>query len=197
MNHVLVFNKNIFVPIKADIIKEDGEVSVDSCNWMRWLLFGNIVRVLTINCKSLNEFDIVNTADQIVFAVSETTSPPFHANQGINSRQEEHEFAHLHKADTDFKIVSLYILQRFVELLLFNHVTSLFILEFIILWWWWVFNIKVSIRVSSWCLFISSLVDTNGCIIMTWSMKNRFTVLIEFRIFLRYLVCVLKIAFFE
>ena len=109
MNDVLIFNQQILVPVKADVIQKDGNVGIYSCNWMRWLLFSNIVRVLTVCHHSLGKFDIVDRAHQKVFAVTEATSKPFHAHECVNSSKEEHKLAHLHKADTDLKIISLYI----------------------------------------------------------------------------------------
>jgi len=85
MDHVLIFNQKVLVPVKADVIQEDGNVCIYSCNWMRWLLFSNIVRVLTVCHHSLSEFDIVNGAHQIIFTISETTSKPFHTHKSVDA----------------------------------------------------------------------------------------------------------------
>ena len=34
MDHVLIFDQKIFVPVKANIIEEDGKVSVYHGNWV-------------------------------------------------------------------------------------------------------------------------------------------------------------------
>jgi len=76
----------------------------------------------------LKEFDVVDAADQIIFTISKTTSKPSHTDECVNGCQKEHELTHLHKADANFEIISLYILEGLVELLLFDHVASLLVL---------------------------------------------------------------------
>jgi len=111
VDHVLFFNQHILVPVKANVIQKEGDVGINSCNWVRWLLFSNIVRVPAVCHHRLGKLDIVNGAHQIVLAVTEATSKPFHADKCVNSFKEEHELAHLHKADANLEIVGLYILK--------------------------------------------------------------------------------------
>jgi len=44
----------------------------------------------------LNEFDVVNTADERIFTFTNAAAKPEHANESIRSRDKEKEFAEFH-----------------------------------------------------------------------------------------------------
>lgn len=93
MNEVWILNKQILVDVEEYIVHENGDESVDGSNRVGRLLLSDVVRIRRINCQSLHEFDVVNTANECVLALANTAAEPEHANQCVNSSYEEKEFA--------------------------------------------------------------------------------------------------------
>ena len=96
MNEVRIFNQQILVNVQKYIVNENCDESINGTNWVRGYILCNIVRILWVNCQSLNQFNVMDTADESILTFSNTTAEPEHTYQSINSGNEEKEFTKFH-----------------------------------------------------------------------------------------------------
>jgi len=96
MNEVWIFNQQILVNVQKYIVDQNCDESINGSNWVRGYILGNIVRILWVHCQSLNQFNVMHTADECILTFSNTTAEPEHTYQCIYSGNEEKEFTKFH-----------------------------------------------------------------------------------------------------
>ena len=126
INHIDVFFQVYHETIEANVVKQDNKEGIECADRMVCLLLLDVDLVVAHHEERLGKLDVVNKTDELVFAVSEDTSPVDNRKYVEDPLSEEGNDRHCHQIDADFQMVALHMLQLLGELSLFLHVASLF-----------------------------------------------------------------------
>ena len=96
MNEIGILNEQILINVQKYIVHKNCDESINDSNWMSCYLLCDVVRIRRINGQSLNEFDVMDTANECILTFSYTATKPEHANESVSSCDKEKEFAKFH-----------------------------------------------------------------------------------------------------
>lgn len=126
VNHIDVFYQVGHEAIKANVVQQDHKEGIESADGMVRLLLLDVDLVVAHHEKRLGKLNVMHEANELVFAVSEDTSPVENLKDGEGKLSEESDDGHCHQVDADFQVVALHVLQLLGELGFFLHVAGLF-----------------------------------------------------------------------
>lgn len=96
MNEIGILHEQILINVQQYVVHENRDESINDANWVCSYLLRDVVGIRRINRQSLDEFDVVHAANECVLAFSDAAAEPEHANECVNSRDKEEEFAKFH-----------------------------------------------------------------------------------------------------